>query len=334
MDEIAGMDEMDGMDGIDAAGGLDGLERQAEMLVNRVRKNLRRLRPWLAAEGVTCYRLYDRDIPEIPLTIDWYEGRLHAGFLPRDGSGGGGAAVLLAARVGLALGVPERLIHVKRRSRAPGGTQYERLGRAEERVEVGEGGHRFLVNLSDYVDTGLFLDHRITRRLVAGEARGRRFLNLFAYTGSFTVYAAAAGARTTTTVDLSQTYLDWAWENLRLNGLAGPAHSFVRDDVVGALEDGRVSGRYDLVVVDPPTVSRSKRMRRPFEVQRDHARLLDRVLAVTAPGGVVYFSTNLHRFSFGLDRGAAAAIEEITAATIPPDFRDARAHRCFRIVKG
>jgi len=319
-------------------------ERQAEMLVNRIRKNRRRLGPWLKAEQVTCYRLYDRDIPELPLAVDWYEGRLHVSYLPRDCGGPDAAegeastadeesAELLAARVAAALGVPVDRVFVKLRLRAPGGTQYDRLARGGDENEVAEGGHRFLVNLAGYVDTGLFLDHRKTRRLVAAEARGKRFLNLFAYTGSFTVYAAAAGAASTTSVDLSQRYLDWAGRNLELNGLLGPAHTFVRDDAVAALEDGRVAGGFDLVVVDPPTVSKSKRMRRPFDVQRDHPALLRNVLGVTAAGGVVYFSTNLHRFSLDFDPGSRASIEDITAKTIPPDFRDPKAHRCYRIVK-
>jgi 23S rRNA (guanine2445-N2)-methyltransferase / 23S rRNA (guanine2069-N7)-methyltransferase len=320
-------------------------ERQAEMLANRIRKNRRRLGPWLKAEGITCFRLYDRDIPELPLVVDWYDGRLHVSHLPRDPeevaddaeTAPRGAdderAELLAAKIAAALDVPGDRVHLKRRARAPGGTQYERLDHSGEEIEVTEGGLRFLVNLSDYVDTGLFLDHRITRRLVAAEARGRRFLNLFAYTGSFTVYAAAAGATSTTTVDLSQRYLDWAERNLRLNGLAGPAHRFVRDDAIAALEDGRVAGGYELAVVDPPTVSKSKRMRRPFDVQGDHAALLRSVLGVTAPGGVVYFSTNLRRFALDFDPRGAAEIEDISAKTIPPDFRDPKTHRCFRIVK-
>ena len=324
----------------------DNWERQAEMLVNRIRKNRRRLGPWLEAERVTCFRLYDRDIPELPLVVDWYEGRLHVSHLPREiGAEDPSAPIappagadderaeLLAARVAAALGVPDDRLHLKRRAKAPGGTQYERFARGGDEIEVHEGGLRLLVNLTDFVDTGLFLDHRITRRLVAAEARGRRFLNLFAYTGSFTAYAAAAGALSTTTVDLSQRYLDWAERNLRLNGLASTVHTFVRDDVIAALEDGRVAGRYDLAVVDPPTVSKSKRMRRPFDVQRDHAALLEGVLGVVAPGGVVYFSTNLRRFALDLDPRGAASIEEITAKTIPPDFRDPRAHRCYRIVK-
>jgi 23S rRNA G2069 N7-methylase RlmK/C1962 C5-methylase RlmI len=317
-------------------------ERQAEMLVNRIRKNRRRLGPWLRAEAVACYRLYDRDIPELPLLVDWYDGRLHVSYLPRDDDGepdrpqsddDDTRAELLTARIADALDVATDDVFLKRRERAPGGTQYERLGRGGPGIEVAEGGHRFLVNLADYVDTGLFLDHRITRRLVAAEARGKRFLNLFAYTGAFTVYAAAAGAASTTTVDLSQRYLDWAGRNLQLNGLVGPAHRLVRDDAIAALEDGRVSGGYDLVVVDPPTVSKSKRMRRPFDVQRDHAQLLRDVLAITAPGGAVWFSTNLRRFTLELDPGGRATVEDVTAKTIPPDFRDPRTHRCFRIVK-
>ena len=331
MDEMDGMDRTDRMDGGREEG--EGVAQQAEMLSNRVRKNRRRLKAWLEADGVTCYRLYDRDIPEIPLTVDWYEGRLHVGHLAREGTDDGARAEALARHLGEALGVPRERVHVKHRVRAPGGTQYERLSRTADLLEVHEGGHRFLVNLVDYVDTGLFLDHRITRRLVAGEARGRRFLNLFAYTGAFTVYAAAAGAIATTTVDLSQRYLDWGEENLRLNGLAGPAHGFVRDDVVAALEDGRVAGRYDLVVVDPPTVSKSKRMRRPFDVQGDHARLLEGVLGVCAPGAVIYFSTNLRKFALELPAGRGLAVEDISERTIPPDFRDPRVHRCFRIVK-
>jgi 23S rRNA G2069 N7-methylase RlmK/C1962 C5-methylase RlmI len=318
----------------------DSWESQAEMLVNRIRKNRRRLGPWLDSEKVTCFRLYDQDIPELPLVVDWYEGHLHVSHMPRDVAGGARPAEkdderaeLLAAKIAGALGVPGDRVHVKRRARAPGGTQYERLARIGEEIEVGEGGHQFLVNLTDYVDTGLFLDHRITRSLVAAGARGKRFLNLFAYTGAFTVYAAAAGAAATVTVDLSQRYLDWAARNLELNGLAGAAHRFVRDDAIAALEDGRVAGRYDLAVVDPPTVSKSKRMRRPFDVQRDHAALLRGVLGLMAPGGVVYFSTNLRRFALDFDPGRRAAIEEITAKTIPPDFRDLKAHRCFRIVK-
>jgi len=338
MDETNAVHEMEGMDGMDGGretGERDGagVERQAEMLVNRIRKNRRRLSRWLEAEGVTCFRLYDRDIPEIPLVIDWYEGRLHVSHLLREESADDMRAEALAKRVGEALSVPGDRVYVKHRVRAPGGTQYERLSRTGELVEVREGGHRFLVNLVDYVDTGLFLDHRITRRLVAAEARGKRFLNLFAYTGSFTVYAAAAGALSTTTVDLSQHYLDWAEENLRRNGLAGPAHTFVRDDVVAALEDGRVGGKHDLVVVDPPTVSRSKRMRRPFDVQADHASLLRDVLGACARGGVVYFSTNLRKFALELDPKSVASIEDLTEKTIPPDFRDPRTHHCFRIVK-
>ncbi len=310
-------------------------QARAEMLLNRVEKNRRRLRSWLRQEGVTCYRLYDRDIPEIPLIVDWYDGRLHVARLGRRDDAGFGPEQTRAVVRGLAegLGVSPREVFIKQRVRGKGGTQYTPLGASGRRVEVAEDGLRFLVNLSDYLDTGLFLDHRPTRRRVRGEADGKRFLNLFAYTGSFTVHAAAGGAAETTSVDLSNTYLDWARENLRLNGFEGDRHRFVRDDILGALEARRVEGRYDLAVIDPPTVSRSKAMARPFDVQRDHPLLLGRVLERITPGGVVYFSSNLKRFRLTAGELGCREISDISEETIPPDFRNRSVHKCFRLVK-
>jgi 23S rRNA G2069 N7-methylase RlmK/C1962 C5-methylase RlmI len=192
---------------------------------------------------------------------------------------------------------------------------------------VHESGHAFRVNLSDYVDTGLFLDHRITRALVAREP-ARTMLNLFGYTGSFSVYAAAVGMETTT-VDLSKTYLAWAAENLALNRLSSElVHSDVREFLADARHRGR---RWDLVVVDPPTFSNSKRMAYTWDVQRDHAALLGDVLEVVAPGGVVWFSTNRRRFQLELAAGGSLEIEDRTRATIPPDFRDSKVHHAFRL---
>ncbi|HET7503011.1 MAG TPA: class I SAM-dependent methyltransferase, partial [Kofleriaceae bacterium] len=206
------------------------------------------------------------------------------------------------------------------------GEQYERRTGGGAWRTVGEGGHKFRVNLSDYVDTGLFLDHRITRARVATEP-ARTMLNLFGYTGAFSVYAAAAGMQTTT-VDLSNTYLEWAAENLALNRLSS---ELVRADVREFLADARGAGRrWDLVVVDPPTFSNSKRMDYTWDVQRDHAALLDDVLAVCR--GTVWFSTNRRRFKLeppGPDR----VVTDMTRATLPPDFRDARVHQAFRIVR-
>jgi 23S rRNA (guanine2445-N2)-methyltransferase / 23S rRNA (guanine2069-N7)-methyltransferase len=288
----------------------------ASDFANRLRKNARHLAKWAKRTNVTCWRVYDRDIPELPITVDTYEGALVINDYriyddgPLDEHAEVAKQTLEASEV-----------FVKRRERIvdrQDGHQYERLADAGETRTVGEGGHRFRVNLSDYVDTGLFLDHRITRARVAAEP-AKTMLNMFAYTGAFTVYAAAAGMQTTS-VDLSHTYLDWARANLELNGLSGElVHADVREFLVEARRAGR---RWDVAVVDPPTFSNSKRMDYTFDIQRDHAALLDDVAAVAR---VVWFSTNKKRFKLEYD-GAA----DQTHATTPPDFRGTP-HRAWRI---
>jgi 23S rRNA G2069 N7-methylase RlmK/C1962 C5-methylase RlmI len=323
----------------------------AEMLGNRIARNARHLGKWAKREQVTCWRVYDRDIPEVPLTIDRYDGALVIADLRRftgddatdddeldgpvratDDPGWLDAMIAAACRV---LAVAPADVHRKRRARQAGrreGQQYERLADAGAWREVGEGGRRFWVNLSDYLDTGLFLDHRITRARFAAEAAGKRVLNLFAYTGAFTVYAATAGATASTSVDLSKTYLDWAGRNWAANAIDDDRHARVHADVRRFLADARVAGtRWDLAIVDPPTFSSSARMDYTFDIQRDHAALIADVAAVIAPGGAVWFSTNRRRFA--LDPGAAPAgaiVADLTAATIPPDFRDPRIHHVWR----
>ena len=308
---------------------------QEEALANRVRKNAKHLAKWAKREGVSCWRIYDRDIPELPITVDTYAGALVINdyrYSDEQGARGGGESWLDMAvdTVAAALGASE--VYVKQRERLVGrreGRQYQRLLEQGAWRTVTEGGHRFRVNLSDYVDTGLFLDHRITRARVAAEP-AKTMLNLFAYTGSFSVYAGATGMQTTT-VDLSKTYLEWAAENLALNQLQGDVvHADVREFLVDA-RAGRQ--RWDLVVVDPPTFSNSKRMDYTWDVQRDHAALLDDVLAVTKPGAVIWFSTNRHRFKLEWSRDDVQITDE-TRATIPPDFRDGKVHRAYRIVTG
>ncbi len=295
-----------------------------EMLGNRVRKNARHLGKWAKRDNVTCWRVYDRDIPEVPVAIDTYEGALVINdFRIEPDDNAWLEAVVAAAKH--ALGATE--VFVKRRERLAHrseGQQYERLAdRGETRI-VREGGHRFAVNLDDYVDTGLFLDHRMTRARVAAEP-AKSLLNLFCYTGAFTVYAAAAGM-TTTSVDLSNTYLARARENLELNQLDGElVHADVREFLGEARRAGR---RWDVAVVDPPTFSNSKRMDYTFDLQRDHAALLDDVAAVTAD--VIWFSTNRRRFKLEWERPGVAVSDE-TRATIPPDFRDAKIHHAWRI---
>ena len=296
-----------------------------EMLANRVRKNARHLAKWARREGITCYRIYDRDIPEMPIMIDTYHGALVISDyrIEQDDVTWLAAA---AATVREATGATE--VFIKSRERQvdrQAGHQYERLDDAGARREVTEGGHRFLVNLGDYLDTGLFLDHRITRARAAAEP-GTRFLNLFAYTGAFSVYAAAAG-KETTSVDMSHTYLAWATANLELNQLRG---EMVQADVRELLAAARRSGRrWDVAIVDPPTFSNSKRMDYTWDVQRDHVALLDDVTAVMAPGGVIWFSTNKKKFHLDWTHQRAEVTDE-THATTPPDFHH-KPHRAYRI---
>lgn len=304
------------------------------MLCNRVRKNQRHLRKWARRERVSCYRLYDRDIPEIPLAIDWYDGRLHvAEYARRDDTDRSDWVDAMARAVAAALEVTPDAVFIKHRRRQRGADQYQPVAGTGERFVVGEGGLRFYVNLSDYVDTGLFLDHRPLRARFGAEAKAARVLNLFCYTGAFTVYAAAGGARASLSVDLSNTYLAWAADNLELNDLAGDHHELRRADVLQYLDEPLPAEPFDLAIVDPPTFSNSKAMREVLDTQRDHARLINGTLQRLRPGGWLYFSTNNRRFR--LDEAAVASddIADISARTIPPDFRNQRIHRCWRIGK-
>jgi len=321
---------------VQAFGGLDQRAgAQAEMFANRIAKQARHLRRWPTRRGITCYRLYDRDIPEIPLAVDVYEGRLHIAEYdrPHDRTPGRHVDWLekMAAAAGEKLGVATDSIFLKTRRRQRGASQYERMSDGGSRVTVSEGRLRFAVNLSDYIDTGLFLDHRITRGMVRDEASGRRMVNLFAYTGAFSVYAAAGGAASTTTVDLSNTYLDWARANFKLNDLAGGNHRFVRSGAMEFLRDHGPGEFYDLAVVDPPTFSNSKSTEGDFDIQRDYVELLTGLASLMSPGGVIYFSTNFRRFKFDESAIPNTTPREISKQTVPEDFRNKRIHRCWRI---
>lgn len=308
------------------------------MFENRLRKNARHYRKWAHAQGLTCFRVYDRDIPEYPYAVDLYGDRVHLVEYPRRRALQAGTVETqreeVLAAVSTVLSVSPEHIHVKTHTPQPWGRQqYERMGKGSERLVVEEQGLKFWVNLGDYLDTGLFMDHRLTRARVRKEAGGKRFLNLFAYTGAFTIYAAAGGAARTVTVDLSNTYLDWAEDNLALNGLADARHTLTRADVLPWLEAQRDEpDRYDLIVCDPPSFSTSKRMSGSFNVQRDHPRLLAAIRAVMAPGGVLYFSTNFLGFEFHEAATQGMEAEELTPASIPEDFQRKEIHRCWRMV--
>ena len=311
----------------------------AQMFSNRLRKNLAQLGRWAANEGVTCYRLYDADMPEYAFAIDIYgPAPVHA-YVQEYAAPATVAeervrerrADALAA-IPDALDLPREQIHVRVRRRSRGGEQYTKFDDKGEFHEVRESGLRFLVNFTDYLDTGLFLDHRLTRERIGAMARGKRFLNLFAYTGTATVHAAAGGARETTSVDMSNTYLDWAWRNLQLNGFTGPEHQLVQADALAYVRE--TNARFDLIFLDPPTFSNSKRMQSTLDIQRDHVDLVQATARLLTAGGVLIFSTNHTRFR--LDEGALAglAVEDITKQTIPRDFeRNPRIHRCYVITQ-
>jgi 23S rRNA (guanine2445-N2)-methyltransferase / 23S rRNA (guanine2069-N7)-methyltransferase len=246
-------------------------------------------------------------------------------------------------------GVAAEKMFVRTRRQQKGATQYEKLDQEHEFIVVREGAYKFLVNFTDYLDAGLFLDHRLTRQRIGALAQGKRFLNLFAYTGSATVHAAGGGASATTTVDMSNTYVDWAERNMAINHFAGPQHEFIQADVLKWLTEsaapssysgqkpvasGQSSKSYDLIFVDPPTFSRSKRMEDTFEVQRDHAKLLKMVAQLLAPGGAILFSNNYTRFKLDRDQLADFAIEDITRSTLPKDFeRNQKIHSCFVLTR-
>lgn len=321
-----------------AFGGLSPKAReQAEIFRARLTKRAKHLRRW-PARGITCYRLYDRDVPEVPLAVDRYEDFLHIAEYERPHERTLAEHAdwldLMTRTAAEVMEIPVSHVFLKRRERQRGTSQYERLGEQQKIIEVSEGGLKFQVNLSDYLDTGLFLDHRITRSMVRDSAAGKRFLNLFGYTGSFTVYAAAGGARSTTTVDLSNTYLDWAATNLRLNGFTGREHHFFRSDAVKFLFNHAPGVHYDLAVVDPPTFSNSKSTEDVWDVQRDHVPLLKALFPLMSPGGVIYFSTNFRRFKLAEDELARdVTIREISRQTVPEDFRNERIHRCWRLIR-
>jgi len=230
-------------------------------------------------------------------------------------------------------GAPSERIFCKRRERkADRQSQYQKISEKGEEVVVEEGGLNFLVNLNDYLDTGLFLDHRMTRDIVRKEAKGKRFLNLFCYTGSFTVYAADGGANSSVSIDLSNTYIDWAQRNLQLNKLNGPAHQYIKGDVLQVLP-GLPDESFDLVVLDPPSFSNSKMMKDFLDIQQDHVELIHLCLQKMTPGGALYFSTNLRTFLLNKEAIKATSIKDITRATTPFDFEGKLLRWCYRIVK-
>jgi 23S rRNA (guanine2445-N2)-methyltransferase / 23S rRNA (guanine2069-N7)-methyltransferase len=318
----------------------------AKMFANRIAKNIKQLEKWADREQVTCYRLYDADMPEYSFAIDRYTeaGREQTWLYVQEyqapktidpTAAQRRRNEALAALPG-ATGISAESIHLRQRRKTARGEQYEKLGEQAAYRLVEEGGLRFWVNFTDYLDTGLFLDHRLTRARLREAAGDKRFLNLFAYTGSATVYAAAGRARETTTVDMSATYLDWAQRNLAVNGFSGAQHELVQADCIAWLRTAVAERRrFDLIFLDPPTFSNSKRMDDILDVQRDHRALIDRCMALLAPGGKLVFSTNAQKFKMDAEIGGLYKVRDISRATLPKDFeRNPRIHQCYELESG
>ena len=312
----------------------DSLSEGAQMFANRVGKNRKRLAKWVKREQVECYRLYDADMPEYAVAVDLYGGQVHVAEYkaPRGVDPDAATRRMDEVRVALpvVLGVSPESIVYKQRRRQRGIEQYEKQAARGELLSVSEGRAKLLVNLHDYLDTGLFLDHRSLRLRIGREADGRDFLNLFCYTGSASVHAALGGARSTTSVDMSNTYINWLRKNLAHNGLDETRNTLVKADCLRWLEQAQ--HRYDLILLDPPSFSNSKGMDDSFDVQRDHPDLVRATMAVLHESGRLYFSNNRRGFHLDAALQDEFCCEDISAQTLGPDFqRNRKIHRCWLI---
>lgn len=308
------------------------------MFRNRLQKVYRHLGKQAKRLNVSCYRVYDHDLPEFPFCIEFYEDKLYvAEYKRRHGLSSEEYDEWMQESLNVIseiLNTAHENIFLRLRQRKPGRLgQYQKIGEQQHEFVVKENELKFMVNLSDYLDTGLFLDHRTTREMVKTEARNKKLLNLFSYTGSFSVYAASGGALEVVSVDLSKTYLDWARRNMQLNGFNDEAkYKFVQADVLAYVKTLPLN-YFDLVVLDPPTFSNSKRMKDFLDIQRDHVQLINQCLQGMSAGGVLFFSTNYRKFVLDKEKITAASINDITKATTPFDFEGRLFRWCFRIVK-
>lgn len=307
------------------------------MFRNRLEKVYRHIGKQARRQGITCYRLYDHDLPEFPFIIEDYAGRLYVseykrrhGLTDEEHTQWMEECLNIMSSV---TGIAKELIYTKLRQRNDHReSQYQKLADEKSEFVVEENGLKFIVNLSDYLDTGLFLDHRATRRMVREESAGKRVLNLFCYTGSFSVYAVAGGAKEVVSVDLSKTYLSWAERNMQLNFPDSASHKAIHADVLQYLK-GLAPNRFDLIIMDPPTFSNSKRMEDILDIQRDHAVLINDCLHTLSSGGVLYFSTNYTRFALDEKSIHSPSIKDVTKASIPFDFTGKLSRPCFKIKK-
>ncbi len=313
------------------------------MFKNRLVKVYRHLAKQAKRQGVSCYRVYDHDLPEFPFCIEFYGDKLYVaeykrqhGMTEDEHDSWMEQSILIITEVLL---VSKGNIFLKLRQRKPGRLgQYQKYDEVQHEFVVEENGLKFIVNLSDYLDTGLFLDHRITRQMVREQSAGKKVLNLFAYTGSFSVFAAAGGASEVVTVDMSKTYLNWAERNFVLNGFAVANTSsvaggkFIHADVLQYVKT-IPADYFDLIIMDPPTFSNSKRMDDFLDIQRDHVTLINDCLKAMKKGAILYFSTNYRKFVLDEKNINASSIKEITKVTTPFDFEGKLFRWCYHILK-
>ncbi len=306
----------------------------AEDYANRLRKNEKKISKWAKQQGINCYRLYDADLPEYNIAVDRYADKIVVQeYAPPKSVDANKARQRLFDVISATMNVlnlSSNQLILKTRQRQKGKSQYEKMAEKQEFFLVNEYGAKFWVNLTDYLDTGLFLDHRIARKKLGEMSRGKDFLNLFAYTGSATVHAGLGGARSTTTVDMSRTYLEWAEKNLQANGLTGRQHRLIQADCLGWLAQTRE--QFDVIFIDPPTFSNSKRMENTFDVQRDHIELMKQLKRLLRPGGTLMFSNNKRGFKmdFAELNKLGLVANEITEKTLSQDFaRNRQIHNCW-----
>ena len=311
-------------------------EEKYIMFRNRLTKVFRHLGKQAKRLKVSCYRLYDHDMPEFPFCIEFYDDKLYiAEYKRRHGMTEEGHDQWMEKSIEIIseiLSVNKKNIFLKLRQRKPGRLgQYQKVDEVQHEFIVTENGLKFIANLSDYLDTGLFLDHRITRQMVREQSNKKRVLNLFSYTGSFSVYAAAGYAEEVVSVDLSKTYLAWAEKNMTLNGFTDKArYKFIHADVKQYLK-AIPAGYFDLIIMDPPTFSNSKRMKDFLDIQKDHTMLINDCLKGMKKDGTAYFSTNFHEFFLEKEKINATGIKDITKTTTPFDFEGRLFRRCYVI---
>lgn len=308
--------------------------QQADMLAGRVKKRFQHLRKRYEKLGLDVFRLYDWDIPEIRAVVDWYGGHLVVGEYSRLQSAPEWLPIM-GESVAKALNVPMENLHLKiRKAGIREGLRYERINHTNQKIAMSERDLKFYINLNDYVDTGLFSDHRNTRMMVREKAFGKHFLNLYCYTGAFTCYAAKGGASLTVSVDRSETAVNWARENLELNGLSDPKHILIREDTLDFLSNPGPRYRdFDVAVVDPPSYSTTRVKNVHFDIAADHPKMLNNVFKLMKKGGTVFFSTNHQSFELKSEELTVTNLQEITSRTIPEDYQSKRKmiHRCWEI---